>query len=246
MKDEKRKLYENLLEQYSDLKKECSKLQNRYILEFGDNIQLLFELKVEAITLKKKINFCVKKKNFNNPIYREEIENFFDEEVQEYIDNLEFLKAYREELSSSREISFDDLREVKKVYRKIAHLIHPDTHPNFLNDEELSEMWEETVDAYNRNDLKELKEIYERIILLVDDIDFEIENIDEKIELKKKEMDEIRQKEPYTYKYIFDSKEEIKIYREKIIEECKSYEEYIKNLKYEFSKFTILEDKNEA
>ena len=82
--DEKIKVYETLLNEKGSLEKECFEYSLDYAREFGKQIEDLFELKLEVVTLKKKIAYCVKKSYQNETIYSSELDRYIDLEILEY------------------------------------------------------------------------------------------------------------------------------------------------------------------
>ena len=89
--------YESLLNQKADLEKKCEQLSLEYIREFGDDIETLFSLKVEVVTLKKQIAFCVRKSYRNEAIYEYQLKRYVDAELIAYREKLEeLIKANKE------------------------------------------------------------------------------------------------------------------------------------------------------
>lgn len=243
--NDKIKIYESLLQERDALEKDCFHYSLEYAREFGKDIETLFELKVEVITLKKKIAYCVKKKYRNEKIYIDELDKYIDEEIMDYQRRLEELIEFNKNASrKGKVITFEDNKKIKKLYYEIAHLIHPDLHPEYDEDEEIIELWDKAVEAYKCNNYKLLVETYDQIIIKVKDGDFEIENIDGKIESVKSEIDEIKQSEPYVYKFLLNDDLEIKEFHKKLEQETKDYQEYKDSLEKELSKFIIKEGRD--
>lgn len=241
--DDKIKIYESLLNEKASLEKDCFRYSFEYLREFGDEIEALFELKVEVVTLKKKIAFCVRKDYRNEPIYSSDLDKYIDEEILDYQRRLQELIEYNKAAKEDKGtlISFEEGKKIKKLYYKIAHLIHPDLHPEYKEDEEMFELWNKAVTAYKCNDYKSLVETYDKIIIKVSDSDVYIDNIDGKIEVIKGEINDIKENEPYTYKFILDDDVETKEYHENLKKEINDYEEYKANLERELSHFKIAE-----
>ncbi len=239
--DENIKIYESLLNEKAALEKDCFAYSLRYAREFGEDIERLFELKVEAVTLKKKIAFCVKKKYRKETIKLSDLEHYIDEEILDYQRQLDELIEYNQIVRESKGVSitFEDGKKIKKLYYEIAHLIHPDLHPEYKDDEEISDLWDDAVEAYKCNDHKSLMEAYDKIIIKIGDNDIYIENIEGKIELVKSEIMDIKDNEPYTYKFILDDDLEIKELHEKLSNEINDYVEYISKLEKELNTFEI-------
>mgnify|MGYP002626470913 CR=1 FL=1 len=246
--DNKIKIYESLLNEKAALEKECFECSLEYARKFGDEIQSLFELKVEAVTLKKKISFCVKKQYVSEKIYAFELDRYIDEEILEYQKRLQVLIEYNNAARENKgePLTFEDVKKIKKLYYEIAHLIHPDLHPEYKNDEEMLGLWNKAVSAYKCNDYKLLVEAYDQIIIKVKDSDVCIKDIDSKIEVIQDEIENIKENEPYTYKFLLDSDIEINEFHQKLELEIKDYQKYISSLKKELNKFDIVLEGCEA
>jgi len=241
--DDKIKIYESLLDEKASLEKKCFYYSLEYARVFGINIETLFELKVEVVTLKKKIAYCVRKQYCNETIYAFDLEKYIDEEILEYQKKLRELIEYNKYAKSGTEIpiTHDEHKRIKKLYHEIAHLIHPDLHPEYKDDEELTKLWNDAVNSYKCNDFKSLSTIYDTIIIKVSENEIFIENIEEKIKTLTEEIEEIKKNEPYTYKFILDDEEEMKALNEELESEIKDYKEYKENLEKELSQFNVKE-----
>lgn len=241
--DENIKIYESLLNERDALEKDCFHYELEYTREFGDTIVALFELKVEAVTLKKQIAFCVKKRYRSQEIDSLELNRYIDDEILEYQRKLQDLIAFNKEAKQGQgsPISFDESQKIKKLYYQIAHLIHPDLHPEYQNDDAMSELWDKAVAAYKCNHYKELTEIYDQILLKIQPGEAIIEDIEGKIEALKAEIEEIKSNDPYQYKFILDDETEIQSFHEELEKEIKDYQEYVDRLKQELGRFDIVE-----
>ena len=241
--DDNTKIYESLLNERDSLEKDCFHYELEYTREFGDEIVSLFELKVEAVTLKKKIAFCVKKRYRCQEISASELGRYIDDEILDYQRKLQDLIAFNKEAKQGQGqiITFDESKKIKKLYYQIAHLIHPDLHPEYQHDEMMSELWDKAVNAYKCNHYKELVEIYDQILLKIQPGEAVIENIEDKIESLKAEIEDIKANEPYRYKYILDDEAEIKAIHEELEKEIKDYQEYVASLQQELGRFNIVE-----
>lgn len=237
------KIYESLLNEKASLEKECYILSLDYAREFGDQIEVLFELKVDVVTLKKKLAFCVKKQYRNEEIYASDLEKYIDEEILDYQQRLsqliEFNRHAKEDFGE--EITYEESRKIKKLYYEIAHLIHPDLHPEFKDDGNVLELWNEAVTAYKCNDFKALAETYDKILIVVKKSEAFIENIEIKIDAIKEEIKEIKKNEPYKYKFILHDEIETIEHHKAIEKEINDYNEYKANLEQELSKFKVIE-----
>ena len=241
------KVYESLLNLKSELEKECFSLSLDYALEFGDQVEALFQLKVEAVTLKKKIAYCVQRQYRNQEINAADLDHYIDEEILEYQAKLAELIAFNNaaKTSESHSITFSDEKKIRKLYFEIVHLIHPDLHPEYQEIAGISNLWDKAVDAYKRNDYRTLVQAYDQILLLVKPGEFQIADLETKIVALQDEIALIKESEPYTFKFILNEEEEIQAYHDKLVKEISDYEEYKQSLERELERFPI-QRRNEA
>ncbi len=233
--------YESLLNQKADLEKKCEQLSLEYIREFGDDIETLFSLKVEVVTLKKQIAFCVSKSYRNEAIYEYQLKRYVDAELIAYRARLEeLIKANKEAKEDLETVTYEEERKIKKIYYRIAHLIHPDLHPEYADSEFIRELWEAAVDAYKRDDYHELSITYDRVLLQVGETGIVLEGIQEKIASVEKEIEEIKGNNPYQYKFILDDPEEVKSYHKELAQEITDYQEYKTKLEGDLASFEII------
>ena len=239
--DEKIKLYESLLNEKAALEKECFNYSLEYAREFGDDLQALFELKLEVVTFKKKIAFCVKKKYRNEVISSSELDQYIDEEILDYQNRLDELIQYNAlaRMGKGEPITFEEGKKIKKLYYEIVHLIHPDLHPEYKDDKDISELWDKAVKSYKCNDYKSLVEAYDQIVIKIGNKDIVLENVEGKIEAINSEIAAIKDNEPYIYKFILDDDLEIKGLHEKLSKEIKDYTEYKTKLENDLNSFDI-------
>lgn len=238
--DEQIKIYESLLNEKASLEKDCIKYSLEYAREFGDQIEIIYTLKVEVITLKKKIAFCVKKSYRNEPIYISELDQYIDSEIMEYQARLYELIEYNKSAKDKGvPITYEEHRKIKKLYYEIVHLIHPDLHPEYKENENISDLWNRAVTAYKTNDYKDLIETYDKIIILVSDKEIVIDDIDNKIKILTEEITEIKNNQPYSYKFLLDNEAEVEAYHEELSKEIKDYEEYKEKLTNDLAQFNI-------
>ena len=245
--DDKLAKYESLLNELSSLEKECFHIEIDYFKEFGDEINNIFALKIESIVLKKKISYCVRKQNRNEKIVFSIMEEEINKLVEEKRKELNEMVSYKKQIDSEKRnpISFDAKREIKIIYYQIVHLIHPDLHPDIAENDKIKKLWQQSVDAYKRNDLKTLKRSYDQVLLIVDTNNtIVLENIDEKICAIEDEIKEIKDNNPYKFKFLLNDEDEKYDLHKRNHEEETYYKEYIKSLQVELSKFNIVNEES--
>lgn len=239
--DERRDIYETLLNQKAALEKDCFYFELEYHREFGAQVEELFQAKVEAVTLKKKIAYCVKKRYRNEAIYAGELNRLIDAEILAYQQKLDDLVAYNAYArNETRTIGFEEQRQIRKLYFALAHRVHPDLHPEYSQDEVILALWNKAVDAYKRNDYPALCEVNDRIMLLTSEGDIHIERLDEKIEALTKQLEEIRQQEPYTYRFLLEDREATENFHEELAKQIQDYQDYVAKLNEELQRFPIV------
>ena len=142
---------------------------------------------------------------------------YIDSVMQSYNKKLQDLVEDVEISKQAKQISEQEVLEIKHLYYKIAKKIHPDMNPTLFANKKVRELWERTAIAYNCNILSELQDIN----VLVDELclanaDYKIEKVDSR-----------------------DDQNEIKERREEIQEEIDEYKEYKQNLEKKLKKFDI-------
>ncbi|HHT25011.1 MAG TPA: hypothetical protein GXZ76_05790 [Clostridiaceae bacterium] len=244
--DSKYTEYEELIDQRDTLLKEAMQNNVKFNQMFGDDIIKLFELQIESIKYKKLIRYCTQLENGNKPIIFNELQEYINLNMQSYYDDLKEIISQVSFAKTFTIVDSEDTKAVKKIYFRIAKSIHPDRRPDLANDETIKEFWNRTVLAYKLNDKKSLIELEVATNKYlkdqnIDTADIEIENIDQKIHDLEIEIEHILNTEPYTYKYILEDEEEIKVLTDDYQQKIKKYKAYIKELKNKYSKFKIQE-----
>ena len=243
--NERLKVYESLLIEKETLKKECQRYYEEYMLAFGDDLVQLFELKIAVVTLKKKIAFCVKKRNFNQQIRLKDLERYIEAELASYRIELDDLKSDRDAAKANGKtpITYDEFHKLRKLFFKIVHLIHPDLHPELAKDEIIASIWEKACDGYRRNDAKAVIECYDRLMIIgVAEEAMAMEDVEARIESAQREIEDIRASEIYQYRFIVQDEETMETHRQELHREMKEYETYRESLEQEFTKFALIQE----
>lgn len=234
--------YKNLILQRDELNKKAFQYQEEYYREFGNLMKELFSLKVECICLKKKISYCQMCINQNKTILASSLNEHISIVMKEYNEELNELVEHIKYANNVTTISLSDVQKIKKIYRYIVKKIHPDMNPELFKRDEIKELWKRTSVAYTCNNLKELQEIQ----ILVDALDtsgthVQIENISQKIDELKKEIDKIIHSTPYEYKYLLDDSIEVHHKKSELKKEIEEYIAYKKQLETLLSQYDIKE-----
>lgn len=228
---EKEKEYEELLLKREQLYREANSIRISYLKEFGEITAEIFKSEMESIRLKKQIAAYQTAINRGESIDVERINASIDEEMTGYY--LE-LKDMLEDTSHAKNCRTTDpyrIEMAKKIYRRLAKLMHPDINKKTESVSELSELWNQIMDAYYANDpdrLEELEVMLNRIMKDLGEKGFEInhENIDEKIANLNRQLMEIVTSKPYIYEEMLSNsakKNNTKRKFEKELEELKIY-----------------------
>jgi iron-sulfur cluster repair protein YtfE (RIC family) len=127
------------------------------------------------------------------------------------------------------------VERAKRIYRRLAKTIHPDINPLTNDNEELRDLWDRIVIAYNCNDDEELDnlEILVRKILKENGDavgNVEIDDIDERIKKLEYEINEIITTEPYTYMDILFTEDKVNEKKEALKKEIEEYKKYSSEL----------------
>ena len=223
--------YEELLIRRDNLKKEAFLADREYMRVFGELILDVFNRKIDCIRLKKSIEFCQRYVNRGESIDSDALQEYLEGEMADYENQLEELIKNNENARNGKSISEADLLKIKRIYHRLVKKIHPDINPMTNEDEDLRGLWERLMAAYNCNDLKEMEETEALINIFLGRLDcgcadFEIPNIDEKIEELEAEIETIMNTDPYMYKYLLENEKLVAEKRADLERELKEYEEY--------------------
>lgn len=199
------KQYEELLIQRDRLEKEAMEFQMEYTREFGELITAVFKEKMECIAIKKAIAFCQTARNRGEKPDLQELQDYLNTHMAGYYAVLQNMIAQNKAANSGTPISEYQVSCIKKIYRRIVKLLHPDISPLTAVHPELMELFQEVIAAYRCSNLKRIQELEILIQKAMDELGedhFEIiiDNIDTKIEELEKEIHGIITTEPYLYK----------------------------------------------
>lgn len=223
--------YEELLLRRDELEKEAEQILIGYTRIFGDITTEIFQLKIECIALKKSISYCVMLRNRGQSVDPEELQKFIAERMAVYQAELDDMIRQNELSKGSKAISAFQDREIKRIYRKIAKVLHPDISNVTEKYPSLADLFQRVIIAYNCNDYKELKELevlVNRALEEVGEEKFElfIPDIQEKMDELEEEIQLITTTEPYLYQELLNDSECRQQKMKEFEEERDSYVEY--------------------
>lgn len=225
--------YEDLILERDELECECDALEVLYQKEFGQEIINIFKEEVECIKLKKIITMLQIKINKEEKVNLLEIDNKIISEMNYYQQLINQKIEHFEGCNASKRISDSEAREVKKLYREIAKVIHPDSGIQIIdNDLEIKNIWDKVYISYRKNDLKGIREasvLLNKLLKNIDKTQLIIcydRDITELIEELNDEISDIKNNIPYTYsEWIYDEEEVVKKHEENL-KMFDSYKDY--------------------
>lgn len=227
--------YEELLMRRDAIRKEAFIYERSFTKEFGDLILDVFRMKIECIRKKKTIEFCQAAVNHGKSVDQNQLQEYLKQNLSAFQKQLDVMIEDVDAAKNSSRVTEAELIQIKKAYHKMVKQIHPDLNPMVEKSEQLQELWQRVVVAYNCNNLKELQEIEVLVNKVLEQlgnetIDVEIPDIDEKIAALEAEIAKIRETDPYQYKFLLGDTKAVQEKKDSLNEEKKSYEEYSNRL----------------
>ena len=133
--------YTELLVQKDQLEKEAVSYQIAYTQEFGELICANFELKIQCIKVKKSISYCRRRLNRGLAVDPAKMDEEIEREMKAYyLQRDELQKDYAEAKKAGMTDGITYMR-AKKIYRRLAKLLHPDINEKTQQNAELSDLW---------------------------------------------------------------------------------------------------------
>ena len=230
--------YEELLLRRDELKKDAEHIFMAYDRVFGDITIEIFMLEIDCIALKKSISYCIMAKNRGESVAPEKLREYIAEKMAIYQAELDEMVRQNEISKKSEKISDFQAKEIKRIYRKIAKILHPDISNITEKYPPLADLFQRVMIAYNHNGYKEIKELEVLVNLALKEIgeeEFEIviPDIEAKIEELEEEIKTIMTTTPYIYREILNDSERIQQLMNKLEEERSSYSDYKAELESE-------------
>ena len=222
--------YEMLLLQRDQYRKEALQILITYTRRFGDLINSVFEKQIHCIRLKKMIELCQSALNRGESIDMNYVKSQIDAEMKAYYKQLEEMLADTQATKESKSVPAVTVMEIKRIYRILAKLIHPDINPESLKIPELQDLWNRIMIAYQNNDIKELRELEVMVMTVLNrmdmDIEIDIPNLEEKIASLQQEINVITTTTPYVYKDILADPEKCRQKEDELKKQLEEYEKY--------------------
>lgn len=210
--------YEELLLRRDEVEKQADHTFMEYIRIFGDITTEIFKLKVECIAIKKSISYIVMIKNKGEEPDPQRMVKYIEERMTTYQAELDEMIRVNEKSRKGVPISAYREKEIKRVYRKLAKVLHPDLSNVTEKHPALAELFQRVMIAYKCNNYKEIKELEVLTSKALEDLGEErfevvIPDIEQKTEELEEEIHGIMTGEPYIFReYIFNrEKQETKM-----------------------------------
>ncbi|MCR4689081.1 MAG: hypothetical protein K5745_05940 [Saccharofermentans sp.] len=234
--------YSELLMERDRLEKEAEYWNLEYVRAFGEYAEELLKLRMSCIRYKKLITYCQQRINFGLEPDSKEMATFIQIELAPFREQLKVLQQAKN--IKSEPLSQYEVAEIKKIYRFIAKRLHPDINPQLFVHEEVKQIWNDTIKAYKANDferMKELEVLAANVIAKYGDetIAVVIGDLDEKIEKVKKQCEEIKNTDPYMYRFLFDDPDAVKSKKDEYISSIEEYKVYEQDLKKIFESYDV-------
>lgn len=223
--------YEELLLRRDEIEKEAEHILLEYTRIFGDINTDIFKLKIDCIALKKSISYCIMLKNKGETVEPPKLQTFISEEIALYQTELDEMIRQNEISKEGKEISAFQAKEIKRIYRKVAKVLHPDISNVTEKHPPLYDLFQRVQIAYQCNNYKEIKELEVLVNHALEDIgeeNFEviIPDIESKIDELEKEIRNIISTEPYIYRDLLRNPDRIQQKMDEFKKEFDTYSNY--------------------
>lgn len=148
-----------LYKEHEDLTKASRHNYHKYCLLFGAALYERYQSYLNCMRLKRKLELCRSFIDRRANIDHLEVEKTINEELTENFDELrEILADYVEAVFyfRGRRPSPEEKKKMSRIFYKIADLVHPVAGGE--TGEARRDLWEKTIEAYESDDLKTLRE----------------------------------------------------------------------------------------
>ncbi len=229
------KRYVRLLLEKEKIVKTNFQVQQRFIELFGDLRLEMLKVEIEIAKIKKEMEYLVRKKNRNESYDLEEMDDFVNQALEGMKAQYERMKEEQAQLKNKKMLSQEEVKEVKRLYRRLAKLVHPDLNPH--QTKEQKELWHQLQKAYRNNDLAWLRELNVLIVLKTKGHEeVEIEDLEDKIEAVREEIALLKEEDLYQMRELVFDEEWIDAYKEQYERERSDFEVYLRSLQKEKEK----------
>ena len=238
--------YKSMIVTRDDLVKQAQSARVDYFKEFGELNSTILAAKIECISKKKAIAYCQTIVNSGGTdVDGSSLQSYLDRCMNDYHESLRKLKKESRLSREAETIPGQTMHRVRKLYRELARLIHPDINP----DPFFIPYWHMLKSAYDMCDAERLQELS---ILIRDAIndhesntdyvpeDLTAEELEKRIASIEEEIEDIIHNEPYTYSILLDSEDSVKEHRAELNKTLVEYRDYGKELDKVLMTFKII------
>jgi len=227
LKQESLARYKTLILRKYELIQECNQLKVEITRVFGDLMLAAFRVQLECLKKKKTIEFCQVYMNRNQEPDVEEMQEFVRKETATLRGYLQDMADLHEAAQRVKKTTQAEADKIRRLYRKIAKIIHPDVYPVIMESEYTDALWLMVQEAYTCNDLEILQKVDAFLSSAWIEIkEPEIADFGDKIAEVRKEIQEITENELNPYKLLLEDPEKVearKRFLEEELESCQAY-----------------------
>lgn len=134
-------------------------LHEEYMEKIGSYEEQVLELELEVLLQEKKKRLVQTAINRREPIDLNRIEEQLEEERTDQLNRLNY--SHKTETQESRIFVNEEKEELKTLYKQITQDFHPQVHPNLTENQKV--LYHKALDAYKRQNLEELRLIYDML-----------------------------------------------------------------------------------
>ena len=215
----------------------CKNIETEYMLKLGGIEYKAYEAKCAALRLKRKIELIQAKKNRQEKVIISAIEETLDTEFAEYQKQLnEQFDKMNDALKRSKaeDLSDEDNKKLKKLYRKIVKALHPDINPDVSQAQ--VQLFDNAVSAYKNGDLGTLRIIGEMVGNsplpeqhkdALTQLNEEKERLQNLLKAIRDSIEQIKSEYPYTMKDIIEDEEQTEQKKKELENILSQYNELI-------------------
>ena len=228
--------YEELLLERDQARKEAGQIWTMYVKTFGQLMTEIFEEKIACIRQKKRIAYYQAAVNRGETIDADALEKKLEEEMASHQAELRRMIEEHRRCAEAGTSTFYEVERSKTLYRRLAKLLHPDIRPETDRESVLMNLWIRITEAYGRNDVKALAELEVLARKALKDLEIdgvtnvEIPDLEERISRVRDEIEEIKTKEPYTYRALLEDEEAAEKKKQELQKELEEYRNNHKEL----------------